>query len=132
MILYYIAIFKRTQAAASKTGNAIRFVALVRRIYPGSTPLTSEEIDTLKQGTEDERGNYLKNRGHEFATFIHAFVNENNIPPISEDGKSGGVVLLGWSMGCGEAIATIAHAGTLPPDIRTRLSSYIRALVLYG
>jgi hypothetical protein len=86
----------------------------------------------LEQGSSEEKAEFWRDRGHEIALFIDAFIKENNIPPISNDGQSGGVILLGWSLGCGEANATVAHVDTLPPPLRSHLASYIRALILYG
>ncbi|KIL65767.1 hypothetical protein M378DRAFT_161777 [Amanita muscaria Koide BX008] len=122
-------IFKRAQAAALEKG--VRFVAINRRNYPGSTAFTLEEIHALSQGSEGQRSDFLKDRAHEIATFIDRFIQKNHLPPISSDGKSGGVILLGWSLGCAEAAATIAHADSLPSHIRLHLSSHLRALVIY-
>ncbi|KAJ2990732.1 hypothetical protein NUW54_g8388 [Trametes sanguinea] len=76
-----------------------RFVAINRRDYPGSTPLTPEDHNTLVSGTDEQKTSYLKARGLEVASFVDHFVVNNSIPPISEDGTRGGFVLVGWSLG---------------------------------
>jgi hypothetical protein len=64
--------------------------------------------------------------------FIHRLIDQENIPPISVDNKTGGVIILGWSSGAGDANDTIAYADTLPSDVRLRLSLYVRSLILHG
>lgn len=123
-------MFKRVQDVAIKQG--VRFVALNRRNYPGSTPYTPEEINTLLNGTKEQRDGWHKDRGHEVGMFIYKLIEKGGIPPISADRKTGGIVIHGWSAGAGDANAMIAHAGTLPEDVRSRLASYMRALIIQG
>ncbi|KDR73326.1 hypothetical protein GALMADRAFT_142438 [Galerina marginata CBS 339.88] len=126
--ILHAAIFKKVGAVAP--GKGIRFIALNRRNYPGSSPFTPEELDVVLKGTEEEKDAWMKDRGHEVGKFISQIIQEKNLPPISPDGKAGGIVLLGWSLGVGETNAAIAHADTLASSIRDRLKSYIRAYVL--
>lgn len=128
--LIYIdtAIFKRVQAIAANKG--VRFVAINRRNYPGSTPYSPAELEVIDKGSEEQKNIWLDTRGHEIASFVVSFIEKEQIPPIS--GREGGVILLGWSVGVGEANATIATADSLPSDIRTTFTSYIRGLVLHG
>jgi hypothetical protein len=63
-------------------------------------------------------------------TFIHKLIDKENIPPISLDRKTGGIVLPGWSSGVGDANDTIAHTDTLPSDVRLRLELYVCSLIL--
>ncbi|KAM6504024.1 Alpha/Beta hydrolase fold [Amanita muscaria] len=128
-MIFCAPVFKRAQEVAFKRG--VRFIAINRRNYPGSTPFTPEEFHTLEQGSSEEKAEFWRDRGHEIAVFIDAFIKENNIPPIPNDGQSGGIILLGWSLGCGEANTTVAHVDTLPPLLCSRLAAYIRALILY-
>ncbi|KAK2467226.1 hypothetical protein APHAL10511_000775 [Amanita phalloides] len=121
-------IFKRVQAAAPKKGA--RFVATNRRNYPGSTPFSEAEINVLINGTKEQKDAFNQDRGHEIAMFIQKLIEKENIPPITADGKSGGVAVLGWSLGTGYADATIAYADTLPSDVRSHLSKYIRSLTI--
>ncbi|KAH9478789.1 hypothetical protein JR316_0009250 [Psilocybe cubensis] len=122
-------IFKRVQAmAASKN---IRFIAVSRRNYPGSTAFTPAELEVMVNGTDEQRDTWMKNRGHEYAILIDKLIEKYQLPPVASDRKSGGVVLYGWSLGSGEANATIAHADTLPASVRDRLQKYLRALILH-
>ena len=110
----------------------MRFVAINRREYPGSTSYNEKEVNVILNGSKEQRDVWSRDRGHELGTFIHRFVEKENIPPISVDGKTGGIVLLGWSAGSGIANATIAYADTLPSDVRSCLSLYIRSLIIQG
>jgi len=122
-------IFQKAQEAA--LGKGVRFVAINRRNYPGSTPFTSQELEVVNTGTPGQRAAWLTDRGHEIGTFIAKFIKENNLSPISSGGKSGGSILLGWSVGAGEANATIANADTLPEAERSILSAHLRSFILY-
>ena len=110
----------------------MRFVALNRRNYPGTTPYSEEEINALVNGTKEQKDAWHRDRGHEVGIFIHNLISKENIPPISADRETGGIILLGWSAGAGDANATIAHANTLPSDIRSHLALYIRSVIIQG
>ena len=124
------ATFKRVQDAAIKKG--VRFVALNRRNYPGTTPYSEADNSALVNGTKEQKDAWHRDRGHEVGMFIHKFINKENLPPISADRKTGGIILLGWSAGACEANATIAHANTLPSDVRSHLALYVRSLIVQG
>lgn len=83
-------------------------------------------------GTPAQRDLWMKDRGHEYALLIDKLIEKYQLPPPAEDRKTGGVVLYGWSLGAGEANATVAHADTLPVPVRERLGAYLRALILHG
>ena len=123
-------IFKRVQNAAIKRG--VRFVALNRRNYPGSTPYSEEEINVLSNGTKEQKDAWHRDRGHEVGMFIHKLIVKENLPPISADRQTGGIILLGWSIGAGDVNNTIAHTDTLPSEIRTSLASYMRSMIIQG
>lgn len=110
----------------------MRFVAVNRRDYPGSTPLSPQEIAVLNSGTDDQKADFLKARGVEFATFVDLFVQKYSLPPISADGFSGGFAVLGWSLGCSFALATVAAVGSLPAVGQTRWKDGMRSLILQG
>ncbi|TFK51613.1 hypothetical protein OE88DRAFT_1628739 [Heliocybe sulcata] len=122
------AIFKRVQALSGQQN--VRFVAVNRRGYGGSTPVLESESAILFSGTDDEKASYLNARGLEFAKFIDAFIQQHNPLPISHDGKSGGIALLGWSAGNGLATAAIANVDQLPEGAQKRLGAYIRAYIM--
>ncbi|KAI0312766.1 Alpha/Beta hydrolase protein [Amylostereum chailletii] len=109
----------------------IRVVAVNRRPYAGSTPLTPEEASKATVGSDQEKEEYLNARGVELATFIDLFIQKNELPPADIDGKNGGVVLLPWSSGHGVVFSAIANLETLPGATQLRLSAYIRRTILF-
>jgi pimeloyl-ACP methyl ester carboxylesterase len=113
--------------------NGVRFVAIQRRPFPGSTPFTAEELNVVLTGgsSEADRDAQIAARGHEIASFVDAFIQKFKLPPLSDDGKIGGVALLGWSVGGAFPVAAVASSGTLPTDVQARLSSYVRSLIVY-
>ncbi|KAK0432326.1 Alpha/Beta hydrolase protein [Armillaria borealis] len=127
-IIFSKEIFQRLIDLAPSKG--VRFVALDRRPFPGSTPFSVEELGVLKAaGTDDaQQEAFVEARGHEIAIFIDTFVQKFNLPPIS---GGGGVALLGWSLGAALASAAISSTGTLPEDTCKRLERYMRAVILY-
>ncbi|KAK0472647.1 Alpha/Beta hydrolase protein [Armillaria novae-zelandiae] len=121
-------IFQRVIDLAPSKG--VRFVALNRRHFPGTTPLSPEElVITQTGGTDDsQREALVEARGHEIALFIDTFIQKFDLPSIS---SGGGVVLFGWSLGATFAPIAISSTDTLPEDVRRRLSEYMRSLILY-
>lgn len=112
--------------------SGLRFVAITRRDYPGSTSFTPAELAVLSNSTDGEKAGFLRDRGLEIAKFMNIFIQKHNLPPISRDGKSGGVALLGWSLGNAFTLAAISSADMLPADAKTRLGSYLRAVIIQG
>ena len=102
-----------------------------RRDYPGSIPLSAEDIGVLGSGTDKQKADFLKARGTEFATFIDLF-SENSLTPISADSSTGGFAVLGWSLGCSFALATVAAVGALPTPAQARWKDCMRSLILQG
>lgn len=86
----------------------------------------------MKSGNEEKQNAWMEARGHEFALFIDTFTQKNHLPPISDDKKSGGFVIVGWSLGCSFAFATVSSADTLPADVRDRFAPNLRALIAHG
>jgi len=124
-------IYEKLQSVALAKG--FRFVAINRRPFAGSTPFNAEEINLIVNVVDsaEKRAAFIEARGHEYGTFIDIFTQRFGLPPVSNDGKIGGSIVLGWSMGSQFAAATLAYAPTLPSDVRSRLSQHIRALVVY-
>ncbi|ETW81374.1 Esterase/lipase/thioesterase [Heterobasidion irregulare TC 32-1] len=102
-------IFNKVSALAGAAG--MRFVAVNRREYKGSTPFSDAEKAVLTNGTDEQKLQWLRDRGNELAT--------------------GGVALLGWSMGVSTTIATIANVDSFAPDIQLSLGSHLRAHIMH-
>jgi len=80
---------------------------------PGSTPHTDDELEDIKAG----RGIFLQRLGLEVANFLLWFAETHKIPMISDDRKSGGISVMGWSLG---AVS------------RQQLALYFRQGILYS
>ncbi|KAL0064765.1 hypothetical protein AAF712_008312 [Marasmius tenuissimus] len=115
-------------SVASKKG--VRLVAIQRRPFPGSTSLSTDDLNTiLTGGTEEGRAAYSEARGHEIALFVDKFIAKNDLPAVSS--TKGGSILLGWSVGGIFPVLAIAHSKTLPNDVKKRLGAHIRSLIIY-
>lgn len=125
-----LAIFEKVMALAQSSN--MRFVAVNRRDYPGSTPLIAEDAAILASGSDEQKAAFLNARGVEIATFIDLFVERNEVPPISLDGRTGGFALLGWSLGNAIALSAVANIDALPSAAQDRWASGMRALILHG
>ncbi|KAJ7595267.1 hypothetical protein C8J56DRAFT_921979 [Mycena floridula] len=119
--------FKRIQAVSA--AQNVRFVAVNCLQYAGSSPYSETELQTLIGGSEAEKREILIKRGLEIARFVDVFIREHDIPPISEDGKCGGIVLLGWSAGARETVSAIAGIDQLPPD--SAFKTHLRAHIMH-
>ena len=116
----------------SSSDAGVRFVAINRRDYRGSTPLTEEDLRVLQSGTDDERATFFKLQAIELATFIDRYVQQSHIPPISDDRKTGGIILLGWSLGCAHGLAVLSNADIYPEATRRNLALYLRSYIMFG
>ncbi|KAI0666409.1 hypothetical protein C8Q78DRAFT_1072372 [Trametes maxima] len=125
---YYSPVFQKIVAYAPLAN--IRFVAVTRRDYNGSTALTTDQINVLASGTDAQKASYLVDRSTEIATFIDTFVTKNSIPAPTSNGKYGGFAILGWSLGNAFAISTVSNVQSYSSAIQTRFSTYLRALIL--
>ncbi|KAK1230875.1 hypothetical protein PQX77_006021 [Marasmius sp. AFHP31] len=105
----------------------VRIVSLNRREYPGSTPYSRSELEELHEG----RKLFLDRLALHLARFLKAFVEEQEIPPISNDRKRGGIVIVGWSMGCVTSMTLLSSPDVLFEGLYNLLERYLKGLVLY-
>ncbi|EPQ52536.1 hypothetical protein GLOTRDRAFT_47201 [Gloeophyllum trabeum ATCC 11539] len=117
--------FEKVVPLAGK--DNIRLVTLNRRDYAGSTKYSDSELEDLNAG----RIVFMVRAALEVANFLVWFAETHKIPPVSSDGKSGGLAVLGWSMGCAWAIALFGHPDKVPKRVYDRLKPYYRMLILY-
>ena len=110
----------------------VRVVAISRRDYPGSTPITLQNANDLAEGSNEEKRTFLRERGLEIASFIHHFIEDHGLLPISSDGKNGGIVILGHGIGCAFALSAVASLDAFPASVQQRWGSHVRALLLHG
>ncbi|TFK61168.1 alpha/beta-hydrolase [Pluteus cervinus] len=118
--------------------NSIRIVAINRRGYPGSTPISQADLLAYSPDATDEaRSKFFDERGVEFLEFIDTFIVNEKLPPISHgddsEGKpsstTGGVALLGWSLGCASALTTLANIEKVPKPVQERVGRNLRGCI---
>ncbi|KIK69424.1 hypothetical protein GYMLUDRAFT_153346 [Collybiopsis luxurians FD-317 M1] len=110
----------------------LRTVLLHRRNYAGSTPYTPTEVHELKQGNRV----FWERLGAQLAEFLGMFVEREKIPPSKEHSngtRSGGMAILGWSLGNATVLSFFAMARSplISDNLSTLLESYVRNCVLY-
>lgn len=118
------------KVAAICLAKGVRFVAINRRSYQGSTPFTTDELSVITSGTDDQKAAWLRDRGTEYANFMSLFIEREKLPAPSTDGKSGGIALVGWSAGATYSAAVIASIEHYAPAVQDRLSTYLRAHIM--
>lgn len=126
---FHSPIFSRAIAISHKYN--IRFVAITRRDYHGSSLLTPEEVRVAVEGSTTQRLQAFADRAEEIMEFIKEFILKNDIPPIRANGKGGGFVLCGWSLGNLQGLSVLGF-GNRFPGLVEKLEPYFRSYILYG
>ncbi|KAF9807717.1 hypothetical protein IEO21_08100 [Rhodonia placenta] len=117
----------------------MRLVAVTLRDYPGSTLFTVAEHAALRSPDPTVQSSMIRDRGFELAALLAWLIRTENIPPMSfsfncVDGGvdvSGGMAILGWSSGNCMTLSMLAHAASLPTELRQFLDPYMRTLFVY-
>ncbi|CCM06260.1 uncharacterized protein FIBRA_08510 [Fibroporia radiculosa] len=130
--IFHGAIFRAMLVKASVYN--LRIVTVNLRNYPGSTPYSDNELNALGEGPRGQKS-IFRSQGLELASFIESFIRAENIPPVvfSGEGKSvsGGLAMLGWSMGNIPTLSTLAHADELSAETQAVFNQYLRTLILF-
>ncbi|KAI0319504.1 Alpha/Beta hydrolase protein [Amylostereum chailletii] len=112
----------------------LRLVTVNRRDYPGSTPLSDDDVAAVKSTDEDRRTEFFRKQAFELAAFLAWFVQQETIPSFVIDGEGrrhGGIVLLGWSHSTAFTLDLLANGDRLPSQVRDVLEPYMRGLCAY-
>ncbi|KAI0632495.1 Alpha/Beta hydrolase protein [Trametes polyzona] len=116
----------------------LRLLLLNLRDYPGSTPLSEEEIDGLRGPSVDVQDRTLRDRGLEIAAFCRWFIETEKIPPVRESvtpegvrARVGGLSILSWSGGNCTTVAMFAHVDKIPEETRRLFDTHLRSFILY-
>ncbi|KAG6827752.1 hypothetical protein H0H92_010574 [Tricholoma furcatifolium] len=105
----------------------LRTVVLNRREYPGSSPYTDAEINDIHHG----RKVALDRLAIQLGDFVRQFVEKNpGVPKIGPGRKSGGLAIMGWSMGCMTAMTLFADPRLFSEELYTLLAAYVKDLIL--
>ncbi|KAF5378517.1 hypothetical protein D9615_007154 [Tricholomella constricta] len=119
---FHSSIFQRLATPARSRG--LRLICFNRRGYPWSTPYSSEEQNTIAEGSEAERAAFLHQQGLDIALFIDGLIQELLLPQK--------VAIAGWSMGNAFLIACLASIHEMPGTMRGRLRTCVKHFFLLG
>ena len=125
-------VFSRLVPLAAKSN--CRLILINRRGYPGSTPLSAEQLSDLGRcisDTSSESLNYVKDfcqeRGREVYDFLTDLVcSDESITP------EGGLSVAGWSFGSIFTMALLANAPEFAVARNFDLQPYIHSVINYG
>ena len=110
----------------------LRVIAIYRRDYAPSSLFTDQELADLGSDDSTKHKAFQQARGLEIARFLLYVIKDLKIHPISDDGKTGGLGLLGWSAGNLTTLAFLRNVDTYPSDIPPILEKYLSGIILYG
>lgn len=121
-----------------------RILTINRRDYPGSTPFTPEERallpalspadleDTEKVAVSKRNlDSFAEARARELYDLLVHLVKTGNVSKPDHANNTGGIVVVGWSLGGGWVTNLLAHAPSFS-DGDINLGEYVRRAVLYG
>lgn len=126
--ILYAGVFKKLFPIAKEHG--FRIIGIHRRDYSPTTALTEDEVKLLHEGSDGQK-EWLRQRGVELAKFLHNFIDKNSIPPTQGE-NSGGLAVVGWSLGTIMVQAMISNLDSLPQSVLKDLSGHLHTVILQG
>ncbi|KAI0641977.1 Alpha/Beta hydrolase protein [Trametes meyenii] len=139
--VWHGAIFSKVLQLAASHG--VRIIVLNRRDYPGSIPYTPEELALLPpvldkpltdpaeiRSDKLKLEKFMRDRARELYDSLEDLVQELDIPPVRPGAPTGGIVLVGWSLGATWMLALLRHVAEFPVN-EINLRDYIRRVVLW-
>ncbi|KZT27893.1 hypothetical protein NEOLEDRAFT_1167947 [Neolentinus lepideus HHB14362 ss-1] len=108
------AIFAKLLPLAAQ--HNLRLFLLNMRDYPGSMPVSPEEVDKIRSTDLNVNVAILRELGLQIGSFLAWY---------------GSLAVLAWSSGNMTTSATIANLGKLEEDKKARLRGHLRAYVIY-
>ncbi|TFY74065.1 hypothetical protein EWM64_g9947 [Hericium alpestre] len=130
-IAFNAAIYQLMFSAAEAHG--LRIVAINRRDYPGSTPMSDDDITANGSPDNESWTEFFRQRAFEIGEFLAWFAQTQDIPKFSESetGKAeGGIALVSWSAGIRSTMGLMGFADRLPENTGKALDPYFRAFCL--
>ncbi|KAH9849866.1 hypothetical protein C2E23DRAFT_341233 [Lenzites betulinus] len=122
--------------------QGVRIILLHRRDYPGATPYTAEERALIppvpdRPSTDENEVRegkqmllkFMRDRALELYQALEELVVKRNIPAVSPESQTGGIVLVGWSMAATWLTALLTHIAEFPIGA-VNLRDYVRRIVL--
>ncbi|KAG2141235.1 hypothetical protein DEU56DRAFT_795856 [Suillus clintonianus] len=107
--------------------HRLRIVSLYRRDYKPTTSFRDADLAGIVSGTVEGEEGFLRSQAVDIATFLVMFAREQHIPPA--EGTSGGIALMGWSLGSLLTHAVLAYLDALPSNILSDLGKYLHTMV---
>ncbi|KAG1831370.1 hypothetical protein EV424DRAFT_1373125 [Suillus variegatus] len=109
--------------------HRLRIVSLYRRDYNPTTSFLDADLAGLVSRTVEGQESFLRTQAVDIATFLVNFARKQHIPLA--EGTSGGIALVGWSLGSLHAHAVVAHLDALPPSVLSDLEQYLHTVVCH-
>lgn len=106
----------------------MRVIALQRKNYSGSSAFTDAEMSEMKSGSKSILDGFAISLAH----FVNYLVQNFSISEVSEDRKSGGIALVGWSNGALVAMSLFSDFEVIPKELHPVLEDYVKDLIFYG
>ncbi|KAI0641980.1 hypothetical protein C8Q79DRAFT_929513 [Trametes meyenii] len=139
--VWHSGVFCKLMPLASP--KSVRIILLNRREYPGAVPYTPDERALLPPVPDCPRSNvgeirsaaeslktFMRQRAHELYNSLQDLVEKCKIPSTSSSpSETGGIVLVGWSLGAIWMTALLNHVADFPLG-RVNLSDYIKKVIL--
>lgn len=80
----------------------------------------------------DEAEPFFRAEGTGIAAFLVKFATEQRIPLADQHTRTGGIALIGWSLGGIHAMAMLAYLDELPEDTQVILQKYLHTILCHG
>lgn len=109
--------------------HRLRIISLYRRDYSPTTSFRDADLAGIMSRTVEGQEGFLRSQAVDIATFLAMFAREQHIPLA--DGTSGGIVLVGWSLGSSHVHAVVAHLDALPSNVLSDLEKYLHTVVCH-
>lgn len=117
-----IGTFRRMIDAAC--GLGYRLIVPNRRLYPGSTSYTPEEIAALQRDSpHDVFAHTLEKQGLYLLEFIDSIIQVHGLAKVA---------LAGWSLGAMFLTLVAGAIAQVSEEVRNRVKAHVRALILWG
>ncbi|KAF8437541.1 hypothetical protein L210DRAFT_3545979 [Boletus edulis BED1] len=109
----------------------LRIVSLYRRGYSPSSGFRDDELAGIgPQKKIDEAEPFFRAQGSEIAMFLVRFATDQCIPMANPSSpNTGGITLIGWSLGGIHVLALLAYLDELPEDTQSTLQKYLHTIL---
>ncbi|TFK53392.1 hypothetical protein OE88DRAFT_1626342 [Heliocybe sulcata] len=129
---YHSAIFAKLLPLAAR--HNLRLVLLNRRDYPGSTPVSQDELEKIRSDNLGVNAAVLRELGLQIASFIAWYARTASIPQVQigvSGEPEGGLSVLAWSSGNATTSAAIANLAELEEEQKACLKGRLRTYIIY-